>query len=207
MIALYAGGELTPGRARRVEMHLRECASCRALADDLAADRAALERLGACASHDLELGSIRAAVMAEVTTLQPAAGKLVRSPRLALAAVAVAAAVALVAFVATHGERRAPRVADDPASGDIRVVEIPPEVPEVAPEQSGEAAPEAPAVAEAAAEHQPPTRIARTDPPAGHPDTAPGPGPEEPMLIKILTDDPEVVIYWIVELKGEEEHV
>jgi hypothetical protein len=28
----------------------------------------------------------------------------------------------------------------------------------------------------------------------------------EPMTMKILTDDPDVVIYWIVDSKGEEEN-
>ena len=52
-----------------------------------------------------------------------------------------------------------------------------------------------------------PVEMALSSQPSTEPVAAPAVlASAEPMTIKILTDDPEVVIYWIVDPKGDKEN-
>jgi hypothetical protein len=106
-IALYAGGDLPPGRIARVEAHLGECADCRALAEELRAEQALLGELRDAPLEDAMLAQVRQRVLAEVRR----AGF---SPRGALAPLlAIAAALVLAVILAwpRHHSGAAPRVA------------------------------------------------------------------------------------------------
>jgi hypothetical protein len=148
-------------RTAAVETHLGECAECRALALELAANAEALKALR---DHEMPALTLRAG----------------RSVRHWVRAPAAAAAVVLLALGVSRLDRKAPGPAPEPA------VETRP--PTVAPVVAPPAEPPA---------------LARTRPSAARKQVAaPKPPPqEEPLLVKMLTPDPDVVIYWLIEPK------
>ena len=174
-IALYMGGDLGPADAAQVERHLAECAGCQVFASGMRESLALLRE-----AHGEEPGAAAyAAVRARVI------GELERRPmrRWFFGLAAVAAAVALLAVVwmrPTKHVERAHREAPVPQ----RAVVLP---------RSG--APERAIVPVML----PPPRRAR-------PSRAALPSvkaPDKPLVVKLVTDDPNVVIYWITDTKGE----
>lgn len=137
---LLASGEATT----ELDEHLRQCASCRALNEDLAANALAMESL-----RSEELPAIA-----------------FRTPRRRWAYGFVSAAAAAIIAVALLAHRAPP--AARPAPPVEAVVRQPPSLP----------APEPPPVRKTVA--VPPRKV-------------------EPLKIKMLTSDPDVVIYWIVD--------
>lgn len=206
MVALYTGGDLADTKAHRVERHIAGCASCRELAESLSADRAVLARLDAGAAEDIELGSVRGAVLEELAENRRAGAEALSWSRVALAAAAVVLVVLSVVVVEVF-ERRGARIAEVTPGVAERA-----EKPTLAVPGNDLATPSLPASDDPAfvspsPRAEPFTRVARAGPPAVRPAAAGPSVPTEPMVMKILTDDPEVVIYWIVEAKGEENHV
>jgi len=190
LVALYVGDDLDRSRAERLERHLELCPSCRDLAQDLRRDLRRLRELDSAAAADPDLGSVRAAVMAKIQSRRTPPAVFVE-PRL-LAALAAVVVVVVLALLFREGR--------EPAVSHIAVRENPSPAPVAAADPQPAVAFEAPQAADsrvARAEPSPREPVARTSPSA----------PVEPMTIKILTDDPEVVIYWIVDPKGDNEHV
>jgi len=206
-IALEVGGDLGAHHSRGLEKHLEGCAACRDLSEELRSQRQELLRLDRAAGDGVTLGSVRHAVLADLDARRgpvfhlPAGGR-----RLAFAG---AAAVVLIvaAIVLRHGattsqpmvaERRVPTVVSAPTAAPTHsptagaIVETPRAVQPPAPLEP--------------VDHEP-LRLARRDLPAPEPESAHSlSAPTEPMTVKILTDDPEVVIYWIVDPKGDKEN-
>lgn len=86
----------------------------------------------------------------------------------------------------------APTVAPIPSANTEVIVEPPQVMPPPAPVEP--------------VEHGP-LHLARNDQSTRGPETAISlSAPTEPMTVKILTDDPDVVIYWIVDPKGDKEN-
>ncbi len=204
-IALYAGGDLDAAGARGVEKHIAGCASCRDLAESLSADRPTLVQLDARATEDLDLDSIQSAVVAEIGTRRRAVRPFQTAPRMALAA-AVALMMAVSAIVLFKDDWREAQIAEDSSRGAVQVIEPTIEVPEGEPVVAVSSSPDASVVEIPAPRPEPFDRVARAEPPAVREAVVSPSVPAEPMTIKILTDDPEVVIYWIVEAKGDEEN-
>jgi hypothetical protein len=130
------------------EDHLRGCATCRALLEELRANALALSSL-----RDDELPKVK-----------------VMKRRPALPWIAAAAAAVLLALIAHQASQRRPivetptqpRQATAPVTGPIRVTA------KLAPEPA-------------------PKLLVRHPP------------PQQPLLVKMLTPDPDVVVYWIVD--------
>jgi len=204
LIALEVGGDLDPRRSRGLEKHLEGCATCRDLSEELRSQREELLRLDRDAVGGVILGSVRHAVLADPADRRrplfqlPAGGR-----RLAFAG--VAAVILVVSVVVLRqgatpsqpivAERSmptsvpAPTVAPIPSPNTDVIVAPPKAMPPPAPVEPG------------------PLRLARSDLSNRGPETAILPSaPTEPMTVKILTDDPDVVIYWIVEPKGDKEN-
>ena len=179
-IALHAGGDLPPAEAMEVERHLRECAGCQVLASGLKQSLALLKE-----AHDEPLAAahfsaMRARVVAELE--QKRRRGALRARRWAwsfgLAAAVAALLVMLVLRPGRTPEHRAPVVAvNHPPVVAVREPVVPP------PPHRGVA-----------------RRVARRVVQPSVPETP----DSEPLIVKLQTDDPNVVIYWIADRKRGE---
>ena len=176
-IALHAGGDLPPAEAAEVERHLRECAGCQVLASELQQSLAWLKE-----EHDEPLPgahflAVRARVMAELEHQRWRGAPWAR--RRWGYGLAAAAAVVLLAMLALR-PGRTPVVAVR-TNRSLTVAALSP-----------------PAVREPVVAPQPHRRVARR---VVKREPAPQP---EPLIVKLQTDDPNVVIYWIADRKKGE---
>jgi Putative zinc-finger len=183
LIALDAGDDLAPAEAARVRAHLDACASCRELARNVAESRAALKALSEDAPDEDALAPWRRNLMARIEAAP-------RRPALGWGwAWAAAVAMALLALLVL---RTIPRHAPPPPAVLAHVT--PPAIP---PALLARVA--LPAIPPAPPSIEP--RPARPAHPGARHRRAPTPAPE-PLLVKLETSDPNVVIYWILEGKG-----
>ncbi len=175
-IVLYAGGDLEERKAHRLEAHLRECATCRDLAASLAEDQAALHDLRAEPADLAMLEQIRSRVLAQVAGRPPAPRPLFGwAWRLALAGSLAAAVLAVFLWRSRRAEPPQPvAVAQAPQP----VMELPAPAPRRVPP-----APRAPR---------------RRPAPQRHVETASA----KPLMVKLATDDPNVVIIWLIGQNG-----
>ncbi len=187
LIALDAGGDLTPAEAARLQAHLEACAPCRELARSIGESQAGLKALAEAGLDEADLD--------EAALARWRRGLLARieaEPRRRILGWrwvwAAAAAMALVALVAVP---QLPR--RTPSKGPVAQA--------VPPAPTSPRPPVAQAVPPASARPpRPPAAVSRPRPP--HPQ-APAPEPAaEPLLVKLETSDPNVVIYWILDRKG-----
>jgi hypothetical protein len=204
LIALQVGGDLDQRRAGRVERHLEVCSACRGLAEELLSDRQSLAGLDARASRDLDLGSIRGAVLAEVANRRRPFGAALTAPRLAVAAAAMVGIIAILSVVLPGGGQPEMIVAQH--TPRVPVVEEPLVNQEIESDIPEETTPETSEPGPSTAISVPPLQLALADPTVASGASISPSALAEPMTMKILTDDPDVVIYWIVDSKGEEEN-
>ncbi len=175
-VALHAGGDLPPAEAAEVERHLRECAACQVLASGLKQSLALLKEAHNEPLAPAHFSAVRARVMAELEQKRRRGALWARRWAWSFG-VAAAAAALLVTLALRPGrtpERRAPVVA---ANHPPVVVVREPVVPP-----------------------PPHRRVARRVVRPNVPDT---PAPE-PLIVKLQTDDPNLVIYWIADRKRGE---
>jgi len=174
-IALYAGGDLDPVRSREVERHLAGCAGCQIFASGMIE---CLETMRA--GHGEEIApahfqAVRARVLAKLQPLPWWRSGWFR----AAAAAALACCALWLATLYREIMRPAPpriALARPAAPAVIRLPEKPiPVIP-----------------AHAAAP------LHSAHPPRRRHLVAP-----EPLTVRIVTDDPDVVIYWITNPRGE----
>ena len=177
LIALDAGADLPPRETARLQAHLETCAPCRDLARSIGESQAGLRALTEVTLDEDALARWRRGVLARIED-QPQ--RRILAWRWAWAAAATMALVALFAVP--------------------RMVRRPPSLPPVSR-----------ALPLASEQPQPPAPVAQALPPASasqtvahhHPRRHRAPAPAaEPLLVKLETSDPNVVIYWIVEGKG-----
>ena len=174
LIALYVEGDLTERNAPRVEEHLAVCAECRELLADLRASQAAMKKLGSEAVDGALLTAIRAGVLTRIEgrrrMIWPWVG-------------AVAAALALVAIL------QAPPKRPPPSVHPVKIAQRPaPPAGGADPLVRGRR-PRRPSVG--AASRAPVSRPGSRRLPAK--ERAPQ------LVVKMLTDDPDIVIIWLVD--------
>ncbi|MBZ5724413.1 MAG: zf-HC2 domain-containing protein [Acidobacteriia bacterium] len=185
-IAMYVGGELAASEAAEVGRHVADCAGCQVFASGLQQSLALLRAAHQEPLAPAHFAAVRARVLAELAGERRAWWR-----RAWVYGLAGAAAVALLVALAGR-PGRAPQPVRRP---EIAVTRPPAEPPKVA-------------VAEAAPEPKPVPRV-RHGRRAG-PGPAPQPvqlalaRPPETMTVKLVTDDPNIVIYWITETRGEQ---
>jgi anti-sigma factor ChrR (cupin superfamily) len=168
-IALYAGGDLGAPDSSAVERHLAGCGECRGFAQGIS-DSLALLR----AAHEEPIAAghyaaVRAAVL----------DRLARGPSpwpRWLWAPALAAGLAVAGFFLTVRPVQKPRVY-------VAAVRPPVELPAV-PVRPAKAVPQP-----APVRRPRPQRTVAPKPPT----------PVEPLVVKLITNDPDVVIYWIAD--------
>jgi Putative zinc-finger len=184
-IALYVEGDLEEVEQSALEMHLRGCSACWDLAEDLRESQAMFKSIRQDVADEAMLSSLRSRVLTDIASRE--AGNWFE--RFLFGGMRRKAALAGIAMMIVGGTlwfsyRPAPRV-DVPSQPEVV---IPP--PAVA------AAPPKPVVPPPSPNKLP---VRRHKP-------QPAPQREEPapqVTIKLLTDDPNVIIYWLVDEKGE----
>jgi putative zinc finger protein len=185
LVALYVEEDLQGVERASVEVHLQTCSACWDLAEDLKESQAALKSIRQDVPAAAALSSLRERVMGEVGGLQPTSW----FERVFVGAFRRRAALAGVLLLAVgYGAWRfvpVPEVAPAPPV-QITVSSPPPVV--IAP----------PAVS---LTKTPPPKRARHRAPAPVPTPTPTPQPQ--VTIKLLTDDPNIIIYWLVDEKGD----
>ncbi len=201
LVALWVGGDLAPRRVRRIEAHVAGCEACRLLAGRLRAGRDALAGFVEEPPDRVALRTVRQRVMARLDAAQadPAAGRtrpwrpaIGWKPALGAALLALGAAAVVLVQRATRGPDVREVVAARPTGAPSAVAPVP-----APPVQTGTAPrPTERRAASAGPRQHPQVRAgARSVPPQARTASA------EPLVIKIVTDDPEVVIYWVVDGK------
>jgi anti-sigma factor RsiW len=175
-IALYAGGDLPAAEAAEVERHLGDCPGCQVFASGLKESLHLLQGIHQEEIAPAHFAAVRARVIAELEgSLRPWWRKAW------VYGLAAAAAAALILMLAWHPAA--------PMQPRRMAVQAP-------PPQQIEVTPPAPVVPRVTKAHH--VRRRRTQPPAALP-AEPGP----PIVVKLLTNDPDVVIYWITDNSGE----
>jgi cytoskeletal protein RodZ len=225
-LALWAGGDCPAAEASRLEQHLAACAECRALAQGLRESQAGLAELAGEPIDPEALARVRTGVLRRLEERRP---RPAVAPWL-MAAAATLAVAALALGLWLQGSRPAgtPEVAaraEDAspisAAGPARARPVPEDrgidaAPRRAEERTAAAAPKPgpdPAVPapgwpqeteqsrrasrETAVPEAPPVQRAAV-PPAE-------PSATESMVIQIVSDDPDIVFYWLVEPEENED--
>ena len=181
-LALYAGDDLPETARLEVERHLAECPGCQIFASDLKQSMAWMQESHAEAPTAADIAVVRTRVMEQLEAERRPLWRW----RWAWPLAAACAAVVLLLELAPWSQRtEVARVA----------VNRPPEVAPVGRTPRSAAGPQTGPVAR--------RRIRpRRTVPAVTQATLHKPEPAEPVTIKMLTDDPDVVIYWIAN-KGD----
>jgi len=199
LVALWVGGDLAPRRARRVEAHIAHCEACRLLAERLRATRVALAVLAEEAPDRAALQLVRQRVLAALA--HPPAGAassraLAWFPSVAWKGALGAALLAIVAAALVLVQRAANR--PETPMGTAALSSARPSEAIPPPTRPPQRLEEPPAVRQRVASGVPGEspqrrpRVARPSPQARE-------AAAEPFVIKIVTDDPDVVIYWFVD--------
>jgi hypothetical protein len=186
-IALYAGGDLAPAEAPPVERHVAECTACRVLLSGLRESLSLVREAHGEPVDAAHFAAVRARVLAELED-GPA-----RRWRLGWVYAMAAAAAVLLVFAWPRQAKKSVALAPVPAakfagSGAGTVVRGGPPGPALRHSR----------VLREAHARGPGSPLRTKGPAPPNPDH-----PGEPMVVKLLTSDPDVVIYWITGTKGE----
>jgi hypothetical protein len=197
-IALLIEGDLTTEEAAGLELHLAGCPRCHGFAESLGESQRALKDLAAV---DLDVAAL-AVVRRRVGEALDRPARRVSGPAIHAAAAAVVAALALFVIRSGRDRRlepppstvaRKPALAPGPTSPvtpmPARPRAITPGEERVRPGAGSLSAP------------APRRPLMSLVPPPG--DAGPGPRQERP-VIKIVTADPDVVIFWGTDTNGGE---
>ena len=207
LIALYIEGDLGTSDLSRVVSHVDGCAACRYFADDLRESQSMFKSLRAGTVNSAELVGVRLRVLNEVGDLDPAPGWVVTMHRLFFAglrrrnAIAGVLLAALVTGTVWYSQLHGP--GDRNHESPIAVVRL--EVPD--PSLISD-------VIDPPADVTP--MVKRTLPvqvfevlPVETPDVQliDMPVPQESQVsqipMKFVTDDPDIIIYWLPSEKGD----
>ncbi len=195
-IALLVEDDLPESERRGIDRHLYECAECRALAAELRQSQALFKVLRQEAASAGALEQVRSRVLAEISGLRSSTAWGRRVERwlwlglrrgYALAGAGLFAAVFLSIWYFDRTAQKSLEVRDTQALSRLRSAERPLSVSE---------APAKPRQAARAARRKAPAAVAE---PVSHP------ARKEPaqLVVKLLTDDPNIVIYWLVDQNGD----
>jgi hypothetical protein len=181
LVALYVEEDLDAVDRHRIERHLRGCGACAALAEDLRESQALFKSLRQNLPDEAMLVSVRNEVLVEIQAASRGWADVlfgVYRQRATLAGVILLLVGSVVWF--HEGEPVSPiPVAPSPVAPPVAVPNDVPREP-------------TPKVAAVRAK----VRTTRPTPP----DPA---DPPQQITIKLLTDDPNVIIYWLVDENGD----
>jgi len=221
LIALYVEGDLSMPDRRRIETHLQSCPACSDLTKDLRDSQSMFKSLRAGTVDASDLAGVRERVLNKVGDLETAPGWVVTVHRIFFAglrrrnAIAGIAVAALVVGVTWYSHMRTIGV---PSTVERSVAE-PNAVARL--DTRAEAVPQTPVLAQASTlpKTLPQTKVSRVARRAVKPAPVDAP-PEiafspliaesvpEPSLtlevpMKFVTDNPDIIIYWLPADKGD----
>jgi hypothetical protein len=184
LIALYVEEDLSAIESGRVETHLRECSDCWDLAQDLKESQAVFKSIRQDIPDATALSVLRERVLTAVTGTE----SMTWFERLIFGGLRKAALASIALFLVAGGVTWMVRDLFVVPNPPVFVV-VPPSIPELPPD------PPAPAIPE-------PKPLRRTD--VVPPQVVVAETEElRQVAIKFLTDDPNIIIYWLVDEKGE----
>lgn len=179
-IALYEGGDLSAALVTEVEEHLLKCAGCQAFASGIKESMEVVRLAHEEPIADGYYTAIRSAVLAQLAEK--------RYPwwhRMWVYGLSVGVALLFVLLTLRSPEKPTQRLAN------VETPRTPILAEPTAPRQEKTALPRR--------IRQTPRRAVATVRPL------PGAPSVEPLVVKLVTNDPDIVIYWIADKKGEEE--
>jgi hypothetical protein len=206
-IALYVEADLSASDRRRVETHLQSCTACNALAEDLRESQSMFKALRAATVNSSDLAGVRERVLNEVGGLEPAPGWVVTMHRVFFAgmrrrnAIAGVLLAALISGSVWYSHMRIVHEVREEAPVDVAKFETP--VPiglQTVAQPSGET-----------------PRIVKSAEPLEIADVLPAEAAEVQVVeelvppesqvsqipMKFVTDDPDIIIYWLPSDKGD----
>jgi anti-sigma factor RsiW len=207
LIALYIEGDLSASDLSRVVCHLDGCAACRYFADDMRESQSMFKSLRAGTVNSAELADVRQRVLNEVGDLDPAPGWVVTMHRLFFAglrrrnAIAGALVAALITGSVWYSETRIVHELKSEAPVDVAKFEAPAPVDLPYVVQRSVAAPRIVKRAE-------PLELTEVLPEEAHEvhlieDMVPLEPQVSRIPMKFVTDDPDIIIYWLPTDKGD----
>lgn len=202
-IALLVSKDLPPRRAARLETHLTECTRCRALAGDMARSRTLLRQPEDNLKQDAAFARVRARTLAALEGGRHATAPWSPWPPTLRWALPVAVVLFLAAALAAWWLKQTPFAIPPPVLDKqarlTTLAPVPPSPPEPA-QTRAMASPTSP-VHPAPSREGPTFRTPNPRPTGGAVPQTAEVKPSPPMLIRLETADPQVVIYWIVDEK------
>lgn len=190
-IALFVEGDLEQARLLQIEAHLPECAACRLLADELRESQSIFKALRQDTVSAAALGHVRNRVLAEVagvSSTTPWGRRVERwlflGARRGYALAGVGLAVLMVIGL---WYSRTPEVL---LPAPLPAAAVPKDEPQ----------PQVKAIVAVEQLDQHPRRQ-KARPAVTAKRVAPGESPKQ-LVVKLLTDDPNIVIYWLVDQNG-----
>jgi len=225
-VALYVESDLPPAQAGEFYAHLKTCASCRELAAALSESQAALKSLRQDVVSPAVLSAMRTRVLAEIgeQSMRWGWGRWVYA--IAGAFMVLVLGVGIASYVRQPRIKQAGVSDPLPASPAVplRKGDTETEPPAAVRNPLGQSANQPPAGRNLLSQLKPPAAPVSSLPltkgdsrgakrPAGgrshrtvkpeHLDQAVSSSePPKPLMVKLLTDDPNVVIYWLVDQKN-----
>jgi anti-sigma factor RsiW len=184
LIAMYVEEDLSAVEHSRVEVHLKKCSNCWDLAEDLKESQAAFKSIRQDVPDATALSALRERVLSEVSGVE----SMTWFERFLFGGLRRKAALACIALVLVGSSAmwlaRSPRVVPE----KVTVAAVEPLPPVVVPAPIPEAEPSSAPVR--------PTRKRAPRP-------APAVEETKQVAIQFVTDDPNVIIYWLVDAKGD----
>jgi anti-sigma factor RsiW len=207
LIALYIEGDLGASDFSRVVSHLDGCAACRYFADDMRESQSMFKSLRAGTVNSADLAGVRQRVLNEVGELDPAPGWLVAMHRLFFAgmrrrnAIAGVVLAALLSGSVWFSQWHLVGVRKDVSPVEVARLEVPPSA----------------LVSDVVNPPADVTPVVRRVPPVQAFEAMPADEPEVQLIdepvppesqvlqipMKFVTDDPDIIIYWLPSDKGD----
>jgi anti-sigma factor RsiW len=206
-IALYVEGDLREAERAKIDSHLQGCSTCRELADALLASQAIFKDLRRQMPHPSEISEVRQRVLNEVGDLQPAPAWVLAINRLVFAGLRRKTAIAGVALgvLVTGGLwfYHSPAPVDRHLAQTAQVAQIESPSPEIlsAILPAAGAMPRVAKHVQARRELVDVKLAISAELPPDAPVAQVTQVSQLPM--KFLTDDPNIIIYWLPTDKGD----
>jgi anti-sigma factor RsiW len=200
-IALYVERDIASHQARKIETHLSTCDACRELAEDLRETQSAFKSLRQDTVSAGALASVRTRVLAEVgaRNVRPAWGRWVQA--LAGAGFVMVLAIGLAYHLRkqatpTPVAQQIVKISPVPAFVDASPYRARASRVDASPYPAGAAR----TTVSIAGRKGRPRSIKKNQREAAQTEAVID--PPRQLVVKLLTDDPNIVIYWIVDQNG-----